>query len=460
MFAQLKKTFAGSEFSRNVLLLFSGTAISQALPILISPILTRIYTPEQFATLGLFTAMISILGVISTGKYEFAIMLPEKESEAKAVALLAALLTLAFGVITLLVVLLFHDDIVLFFNNPDFSLWLYLVPVGVILTGGTQILNFLNNREKSYKTIANSRIVRSVISSLINIVFGFVKLSAKALQSIGLIAGLLVGQVVELLMLKKNRSVTGVRVRNTSAGISLKEMAKRYANFPKFDVPSEIMITASIQLPVLLLNRFFERSVVGFYFHAHKVLSIPMSMLGSSIGQVLLRQLSDCREDNQRFSELVGKTYRHLILLASIPYVMVAFFGQELFGLVFGAAWAEAGVFAQLISPWLLFNFVGAPLTMIFTVREKQRRMFYWISGMFVARVISIYLGIHFFNDTYHTILLFSISGTLFYFFMNFYLVCFLSGVKVVDFIKYTFGLPLLFVFLFGSLKMLLEIIF
>jgi O-antigen/teichoic acid export membrane protein len=456
MLGNLKKKLSESEFSRHVLLLFSGTAIAQAVPILISPVLTRIYTPDQFATLGVFTALISILGVISTGKYEFAIMLPEKDDHAKAIAFAACLITLGFGVAIAILIFLFHDSIIVFFNNPDLSLWLYLVPVGIIFTGITQILNFQNNRRKSYRVIANSRIIRSVGTSIINVSFGFLKGSVKFLQSAGLMAGLLAGQLIEIVVLKNNRTANLVKIRSSLKTISLKELLKRYANFPKFDVPSEIMVTASIQLPVLLLNRFFERSVVGLYFHAHRILSIPMSMLGSAIGQVLLRQLSECRHDKDKFRELVSKAYRNLILIASVPYVMVAFFGRELFSIVFGAAWAEAGVFAQLIAPWLLFNFIGAPLTMIFTVREKQRRMFFWITGMFVARVLSIYAGIHFFNDAYHTILLFSISGTLFYFLMNFYLICFLSDVKVKDFIKYTFGLPLIFVAVFGLIKFLL----
>ncbi len=37
-----------SEFSKNVLTLMTGTTIAQAIPIAISPILTRIYTPEDF----------------------------------------------------------------------------------------------------------------------------------------------------------------------------------------------------------------------------------------------------------------------------------------------------------------------------------------------------------------------------------------------------------------------------
>jgi len=42
-----------SEFAKNVLTLMTGTTIAQAIPIAISPILTRIYTPEDFGVFAL-----------------------------------------------------------------------------------------------------------------------------------------------------------------------------------------------------------------------------------------------------------------------------------------------------------------------------------------------------------------------------------------------------------------------
>jgi O-antigen/teichoic acid export membrane protein len=143
---------------------------------------------------------------------------------------------------------------------------------------------------------------------------------------------------------------------------------------------------------------------------------------------------------------MVLNTYKNLLLLGVLGFGTIAVFGEELFGFVFGQAWIEAGTFATLISPWLLFNFVGSPLTMIFSVLEKQRQMFFWIGSMFVARVLSIVIGLYIYGDVFHTIVLFSASGTVFYFFMNMYLVCVLSKVRLWEFIRTTFGLPLLIV--------------
>ena len=71
-----------SEFSKNVLTLMTGTTIAQTIPVAISPILTRIYTPEDFGIFAIYLAITAILGNIVSGRYELAIMIPKKDEDA------------------------------------------------------------------------------------------------------------------------------------------------------------------------------------------------------------------------------------------------------------------------------------------------------------------------------------------------------------------------------------------
>ena len=71
-----------SEFARNILTLMTGTAIAQAIPIAISPILTRLYSPEDFGVFALYMGVVSIGGILATGRYEMSVMLPKKDSDA------------------------------------------------------------------------------------------------------------------------------------------------------------------------------------------------------------------------------------------------------------------------------------------------------------------------------------------------------------------------------------------
>ena len=79
MISRLKPISANSH---NILTLMVGTTLSQAVPIAIMPILTRIYTPEDFGLYAIYGAIITILGTIASGRYELAILLPDKDEDA------------------------------------------------------------------------------------------------------------------------------------------------------------------------------------------------------------------------------------------------------------------------------------------------------------------------------------------------------------------------------------------
>ena len=145
-----------SEFSKNVLTLVTGTTIAQAIPIAISPILTRIYTPEDFGVLALFISITTILGTIANGRYELAIVLPKRDNNALELTALSIIITMGFSLLLVILVILFHDSLLSYLNNDRFSFWLYLIPLSVLLFSLFNILNYYHTRKKEYKTIKHA----------------------------------------------------------------------------------------------------------------------------------------------------------------------------------------------------------------------------------------------------------------------------------------------------------------
>ena len=100
-----------SEFFRNVLILSSGTALAQLIPLIIAPFLSRIYSPEEFGRLALYLAITQILGSLATGRYELAILLPKEERKGVQLTLLSIFISVAVSLIALIGVLFFHSEI-------------------------------------------------------------------------------------------------------------------------------------------------------------------------------------------------------------------------------------------------------------------------------------------------------------------------------------------------------------
>ena len=125
----LKRFKPKSEFNRNILTLMTGTTIAQAIPIAISPILTRIYTPEDFGIFAIFLAITLIIGSIANGRYELAIMIPKKDEDAINIFALGFIITTSISLLLLVLVLIFQKYFIFLLKNEEIGVWLYFFPI-------------------------------------------------------------------------------------------------------------------------------------------------------------------------------------------------------------------------------------------------------------------------------------------------------------------------------------------
>ena len=137
-----------------------GSSLSQVILLLITPVLTRIFTPDDFGVYATFFALVSILVLIVTGRYEVAILLPKEEQEA--VSLFFISILLAFVACALLyLVLPFTLPLVERYAGTSFGPVRHWLPPTIFLLAIVQAAGFLANRNKKYKLLSSSRIVGS-----------------------------------------------------------------------------------------------------------------------------------------------------------------------------------------------------------------------------------------------------------------------------------------------------------
>ena len=269
-----------SEFSQNVLTLMTGSTISQAIPIAISPILTRLYTPEDFGLYAIFVAIITIFGTVVSGRYELAIMLPKNDEDAINIFGLGLLITIFMSLITIILVFIFNDSIAYLLNNQEMKYWLYLVPVSVFLTGCHNQLIYFNNRFKNFKGLSNTLILKSSLSTSVQLLCGLIKRGA---------AGLISGQIFAQLIADISLARIIVKNKNLLSEINkvkIIEMAQRYINFPKYSILGVLANKLSYQLTNIIISMIYSVSTLGFYSHVQRVLGLPASLIGTSIGRV------------------------------------------------------------------------------------------------------------------------------------------------------------------------------
>ncbi|AXH11876.1 lipopolysaccharide biosynthesis protein [Halarcobacter bivalviorum] len=395
-----------SDFAKNVITLMTGTTIAQAIPIAISPILTRIYAPEDFGVFALYMAIASIFAVIATGRYEMAIMLPHEEDDVKSIVKLIILILITITFFVFLSIFIFNNTITAFLDNPEISTWLYFLPISIFLVGLYQIYNYLLIREKNFKRLSTNKVIVSTTNSSTQLVYGFT-----ISNGFGLLIGNIISYIVSIYFIVKSKTVN--KYFNFKDN-SINKVAKEYQNFPKYDVPSVLVNILSNQLPLFALGKYFSLGTVGFYSLMYKVLMMPIGLLSNSILDVFKQRATEDYNKYGNCEDIFIKTFKSLFLIGIIPFSILFFFAPEIFSFVFGANWRVAGEFAQIIIPMLYLKFIINPLSYTFYIAKKQKNDLIGQILLLIIVVISIYIGL-LYKDEKILIMFFSIGYSIIY---------------------------------------------
>ena len=416
----IKKLKPKSEFSRNVLTLMTGTTIAQAIPIAISPILTRLYTPEDFGVFALFLAITSIFGSIANGRYELAIMLPKKNEDAINIFALGFIITSALSLFLLIIVVIFHDYFVSALNNEDIEMWLYFAPITVFFMGIFNILNYFNNRKKQYKDLAKANIIKSIVLAVVQLSVGFLKQGAS-----GLISGQIISQFFANTKLLLNITKDKVLLASISK-VKIIALAKRYKDFPKFSMWAILANTLSTHLTNILISTLFDVKTLGFYSLTQKLLGMPSSLIGSSIGQVFFQEASKEKNRTNKTIHSFNSTLRKLFVTSLPIFIMLFLVVEDLFAFVFGEEWRIAGRYAQIVIPFFFIRFISSSLSVILTIFEKQRSELV----INILLIIGSIVLVQFFSDFENFLYFYSLIMSIFYLLFIFYYNYLAKGIK------------------------------
>ncbi len=388
MFSKLKPK---SEFTRNVLTLMTGTTIAQAIPIAISPILTRIYTPEDFGILSLYSAAVAIIGSISSMNYEYAIMLPKKDEDAINLFALGFVITTFISLFMLLLIVFFHNYFVELLNNKEISVWLYLMPLSVFLIGLLNLLTYFNNRKKQYKDLASATVVKSLALSVLQVGIGVIKSGA---------SGLIIGQIFSNMFGNIKLLQNILNKKTLLAKIDKEKMillAKRYKDFPKFSVWATLTNTASFQVTNIFISALFSVATLGFYSLVQRVLGMPSALIGRSIGQVFFQEAAQERQNSGKAHKAFNSTIKKLILIGILIFGFLFFTVEDIFTFVFGQKWQIAGEYAKILMPLFFIRFISSTVSVINTVFEKNRNGLY-INILLLLTALSVIWFAHIAN--------------------------------------------------------------
>ena len=381
--------FLKGRFAHDVGILMSGTVAAQLLPVLISPLLTRLYSPSHFGTYALYFSLAAIFSLLASGNYELAIVLPEKEEDVPAIAMLVVSLTLAVCLALFLLFWLGNAFLSGLLGSREIAGWLFFVPLTILLMNVYQVFYYICNRGQRYRALAFSKFGQMAVTSLVYLLFGFAGSGVK-----GLILGDMAGFLFASLYLGLAWRRGGAPSQGRPSWLQVKRQALRYRRFPQFSMQANLLNMVSNQAPVILMSNFFGAAVVGFLNLSQKVLGSPLAVFSKSVSDVFRERASREYRANGNCLSIYMKTLKSLALISVLPFLILFLAAPALFAIVFGPSWRVAGEYARILSVMFFFRFTASPLSYVFYIAEKQNYDLAWQVGLLVVTVLSIFAGV------------------------------------------------------------------
>jgi O-antigen/teichoic acid export membrane protein len=353
-------------FTRNTFVLAGSSTLGQALLVIASPILTRLYTPADF---GLLAGYVSVLGLslaVVSLRYEMAIPLPADEQSAADVLGLGLWIATS---ITLLAGGCLWVGSRFFAARGIFATgYVWLVPFGLFSGGVYQLLAAWAVRRGHYRSIGQTRLVQTVMQTFLQIAGGVAGLG---------ILGLLVGDVAgrgagSTSLARRIWREERVWIRGISRS-GMVAAAKRYRHFPLYASGSTFLNQAGLQLPALLFAVLYGPAVAGYFLLAQRVAGMPMTLVGLSVSQVYLGRAAELKRESPHLLLSFFRSLSKRLLLMGLSILLPCMVLPYFFGQIFGHAWVTAGDYIRLLAPMFVAQLAVSPLSQITAVLERQK---------------------------------------------------------------------------------------
>lgn len=389
------KYFQKSAYKKNILTMVGGRVISQVIPILLTPLLTRIYSPGEFGVFAVYSTIVSIFSMLSSIRYCLSIIFAKDEKEAKKLVFLSSSISVLF--VTILSIFLFWIGGQFFgiLGVEILQKYLVVLILNILIVALFESMFYYVLQSKKYRTFAIISIIQSVSLVVLRLLWGY-KINTESGLMISYLISYVVAYILMLLTL-------GVLKNNSDVKISFKEIKRllfKYRRFPLFNLPADTLATLTNQSPNLLLNRFFGEINAGYFSLSEKVLGAPLWFVTSSVGDVFKQEAADQYKEKGTCLPIYTKTAKGLFLLGIAPFVAIFLLLPPMIPFLFGTEWEPVGDFVRIFTLMYFAKFVVTPVSYVSYIINKQKYYMYFQAMKFSAIVIG--LGIGFYTGNFY----------------------------------------------------------
>ena len=374
-----------SRLHRNIIALTSGTAAGQAITLVFSPLITRIYSPEVFGLQGLFLSFVSILTPIIAMRYPLAIVVADNHDEATRLGQASMLISFLLALILSVVLAVAQQPVLVLVGAEQLGNLIWFLPLAVVCVAAQDVATFHVSRQSNFSRIGAVTAVQALLSNVARVLGGLLAPVAAVLVTVTSIT-----PAIQALMLGGGgRRDFGARTNHALR--DLLPTLHKHRDFPIYRAPNDLLNAGSQAVPVILLASLFSPAIAGLYVLTRSVLNLPMNLVGAAIGNVLYARFAELHRAGEQLSPLLVRSTFGLGALIP-PIVGAAWFAPYVFAFVFGEEWREAGEYARWMSIWIAFMIANVPATRLAPVIRRQAALMAYNIVLLVIRVAAVWI--------------------------------------------------------------------
>lgn len=398
------RRLTSSDLASNVAAVASGAVAGQAVAFVLSPLITRIYSPEVFGLQGLFLSLVSILSPVVALRYPMAIVVAESEADAGRIARLSILIAFFLSLLLGVALAVARGPILTLMAAESLGTLVWFLPLALFCVALQDVADYRAARLGRFRLVGIVTVVQAFATNLARVLGGLIAPVAGVLVTITSIAPATQALLLTLGDRHPRTSAPGFGRYETLA------LLKKHANFPLYRVPTDVLNAASQSVPVIMLAALFSPAAAGLYVLTRGVLNLPANLIGTAVGNVIYARYAELDRAGRPLTPLLFRAT--LALLAIGPFIVGAtWFAPPVFALVFGEEWREAGLYARWMGLWISLMVANIPATRIVPVIGRQKIFLVYNMVLLAVRIIAVLAAAHFTGDALTAVAWFSLSS-------------------------------------------------
>lgn len=349
-----------SGFKGAVIIQFGSKYINVALTLVVTMVLARILTPDEYGVMAVVSVFLGLFAVMSNVGIGAAVVQYRDLTDEDCSALMT--FTVIFGIALALIFCGLSFPVAMLYDNSEFMPLMCLASLSVVFSAANMVPNGLLLRDRMFLTSGVRLIVTSFASSFIAIIL--------ALMGWGTYALVFNTVLQSFFVLVWNLVAVSIPIGR----ITMMEPLRKIMKFSSFQFLSQVLQYFIRNLDNMLIGAVMGSTALGFYDKAYKLAKYPIEIIPNTINPVLKSFFSVAEGDLDKIYSLFFKVEKVMSVVGVLISVMFALCSSELVWLFFGDQWEGSVVPFAILSVSIVFQMMNY---MVFSVLEGLKRTDY-----------------------------------------------------------------------------------